>query len=206
MQQRHFFAFSLPQRNAGHNSAPIIPSPLSKQDKEKEREPHTETDDVLESTEDITEDDCKSLIDPSIDLSTTIVRLNIGGHKYVTTAVRLRHWLYKAITQFGQIHIEGAREEKEAQRGKERGITRLDATSAGERGRRLILTDPQKTLTQNGTADNFFTALISDKFTPLKDDEGFYFVDRDGSYFRPILGRTPLPPRAILQTPTSLAL
>lgn len=65
-----------------------------------------------------------------IDLKTTIVKLNIGGHKYTTTI---------------------------------------------------------KTLTQNGTTENFFTALVSNKFTPILDDEGYYFIDRDGTYFRPIL-------------------
>jgi len=65
-----------------------------------------------------------------IEVTSKIVKLNIGGHKYHTTV---------------------------------------------------------KTLTQNGTADNFFTAMLSGHFAPLQDDKGYYFVDRDGKYFRPIL-------------------
>ena len=59
---------------------------------------------------------------------TQIVKLNIGGYKYVTTALTL--------------------------------------TSRGE---------------------NFFTTLLSDKFPSVKDEEGAYFIDRDGEYFKPLL-------------------
>lgn len=105
-QPRGRFPFAFTQRNPPpHNAmaptatpATLLSSNLKGSGREKEREkekefrePHSETtDDVLESTEDgleITEEDCKSLIDPSINLCTTIIKLNIGGHKYVTTAV-----------------------------------------------------------------------------------------------------------------------
>jgi hypothetical protein len=35
--------------------------------------------------------------------------------------------------------------------------------------------------------DNFFTTLFSHKFATLKDEEGYYFIDRDGEYFKPLL-------------------
>jgi hypothetical protein len=35
--------------------------------------------------------------------------------------------------------------------------------------------------------DNFFTTLFSNKFATLKDEEGYYFIDRDGEYFKPLL-------------------
>jgi hypothetical protein len=41
------------------------------------------------------------------------------------------------------------------------------------------------TLTSKG--DNFFTTLFSNKFRPLIDDQGYYFIDRDGEYFKPLL-------------------
>jgi len=35
--------------------------------------------------------------------------------------------------------------------------------------------------------DTFFVSLLSGRFPSFKDDEGAYFIDRDGQYFRPIL-------------------
>lgn len=35
--------------------------------------------------------------------------------------------------------------------------------------------------------DNFFTTLFSHMFATLKDEEGYYFIDRDGEYFKPLL-------------------
>lgn len=35
--------------------------------------------------------------------------------------------------------------------------------------------------------DNFFTTLFSNKFPTLKDEDGAYFIDRDGEYFKPLL-------------------
>jgi hypothetical protein len=43
----------------------------------------------------------------------------------------------------------------------------------------------RETLTKNG--ENFFTSMLSGKFSVLKDEKGYYFVDRDGEYFAPIL-------------------
>jgi hypothetical protein len=34
---------------------------------------------------------------------------------------------------------------------------------------------------------NFFTALLSNKFSNLKDRDGNYFIDRPGKYFKPLL-------------------
>jgi hypothetical protein len=48
-----------------------------------------------------------------------------------------------------------------------------------------------KYMTTKGTlckqGDCYFTALLGGKYSALKDEEGFYFVDRDGEYFKPIL-------------------
>jgi len=35
---------------------------------------------------------------------------------------------------------------------------------------------------------NFFTALLSGQMKAFKDEQGAYFIDRDGEYFQPILG------------------
>ncbi len=41
------------------------------------------------------------------------------------------------------------------------------------------------TLTCRG--DNFFTTLFSNNFPALRDEDGYYFIDRDGEYFKPLL-------------------
>mmetsp|Transcript_15613 Transcript_15613/g.17352 ORF Transcript_15613/g.17352 Transcript_15613/m.17352 type:complete len:357 (+) Transcript_15613:12-1082(+) len=41
------------------------------------------------------------------------------------------------------------------------------------------------TLTKSG--QNFFTSLLSGRFSPLKDEEGYIFIDRNGKYFSPLL-------------------
>jgi hypothetical protein len=38
-----------------------------------------------------------------------------------------------------------------------------------------------------GRGENFFVPLINGEFSTLKDETGAYFVDRNGSYFAPIL-------------------
>jgi hypothetical protein len=35
--------------------------------------------------------------------------------------------------------------------------------------------------------DNYFTSILSGKFSTFKDDSGAYFIDRDGQHFAPIL-------------------
>ena len=35
--------------------------------------------------------------------------------------------------------------------------------------------------------ENFFTALLNGQVPSVKDKKGYYFIDRDGEYFRPIL-------------------
>ena len=52
-----------------------------------------------------------------------------------------------------------------------------------EGGHKYITT--RETLTKGG--ENFFSSLLSGKFSALIDDKGYYFIDRDGSYFAPIL-------------------
>jgi hypothetical protein len=42
-------------------------------------------------------------------------------------------------------------------------------------------------LTLTRCDNTFFTALLSEKLPSAKDDEGAYFIDRDGQYFPPIL-------------------
>lgn len=42
------------------------------------------------------------------------------------------------------------------------------------------------TLCPNGS-DNFFSGLLSGKFPSTKDEQGNYFIDRDGQYFKVIL-------------------
>ena len=41
------------------------------------------------------------------------------------------------------------------------------------------------TLCKHG--DTYFNSLLGGKYGSLKDEEGYYFIDRDGEYFKPIL-------------------
>jgi hypothetical protein len=43
------------------------------------------------------------------------------------------------------------------------------------------------TLTANGTANNFFTAMLSARIPCVLDDDGYYFIDRNGRHFEPLL-------------------
>lgn len=66
-------------------------------------------------------------------------------------------------------------------------------------GGRVFVTTAS-TLTQNGTANNFFTRLLSDKFTPTLIDGDQYFINHNGDLFAPLLdclrtGRWHVPPR-----------
>jgi len=52
-------------------------------------------------------------------------------------------------------------------------------------GRKFMTT--LNTLSCNGTQENFLTALVSGKWRADRDSKGYYFVDRNGKYFEPIL-------------------
>jgi len=41
--------------------------------------------------------------------------------------------------------------------------------------------------TLNSKGDNFFTGLLNNKIPSIRDEDGYYFVDRNGKYFEPIL-------------------
>jgi hypothetical protein len=43
------------------------------------------------------------------------------------------------------------------------------------------------TLTQNGTGDNFFSRMLSGKFSSTMVDSDQHFIDRNGDYFAPLL-------------------
>lgn len=43
----------------------------------------------------------------------------------------------------------------------------------------------KETLTQ--MSDSYFTALLSGRIPSSRDSDGWYFIDRDGQYFAPIL-------------------
>ncbi len=44
-----------------------------------------------------------------------------------------------------------------------------------------------KTLVPNAEEDNFFQQVLSGKVPVIMDEKGYYFIDRDGQYFQPLL-------------------
>eukprot|EP01119_Soliformovum_irregulare_P020417 TRINITY_DN6602_c0_g3_i1.p1 TRINITY_DN6602_c0_g3~~TRINITY_DN6602_c0_g3_i1.p1 ORF type:complete len:294 (-),score=39.98 TRINITY_DN6602_c0_g3_i1:102-929(-) len=52
-------------------------------------------------------------------------------------------------------------------------------------GKRFYTT--RSTLLSHNPEENFFSALLSGRFEVPKDEKGFYFIDRNGRYFEPIL-------------------
>lgn len=51
-------------------------------------------------------------------------------------------------------------------------------------GGRIFCTT-KSTLSSKG--ENFFTSLLSGRFSSQKDETGAYFIDRNGDYFAPLL-------------------